>query len=73
MPVKKEPSRYGLRGIMTTNEPDWLRLVLWLSLLLFYLALALILRKYALPALVVPLLPHLSWLKDLLKSSSRSP
>jgi hypothetical protein len=74
MPPKKEPSRYDLRGFtFNGDEPDWLRLVLWISLLLFYLALAHMLGKFALPAISAAWIPRLSWLKDLFKGSGRSP
>jgi hypothetical protein len=43
-------STYDLRGRMTFGtEPNWLRLTLWLSLLVFYLAIAYLLIKYANP------------------------
>jgi len=74
-PYNKAPSIYDLRGakISPTDEPLWLRVVLWISLLLFYLALAAILAKYALPALGLHGLSRLPWINRLLSGRIRSP
>jgi hypothetical protein len=71
----KVPSLYNLRGgiISPTDEPLWLRVVLWISLLGCYLALAAILAKYALPALGLHGLSRLPWINRLLNGKIRSP
>ena len=75
MPIPKLPSIYDLfKGRFEfTNEPLWFRIIMWSSLLAFYLALALILAKYTLPALCLRWLTHLPGMKGLLNGKSRLP
>jgi hypothetical protein len=78
MPTKKEGSRYDLRGMTPTDEPLWFRLVIWLSLLLFYLGLAYLLLshrllKYAIPALGLGGLSRLPGIKNRVNRKNRSP